>query len=194
VERVRVRESVALIAVVIVAGLGLAACGGPSAPGVPTGSGTTTSTAAGSSTHGSTGAAGLLAYSSCVRAHGVSNYPDPTSGDGLPKETAQQLGVGQTQLQAALSACAHLLPAGSSGSGQANQTITVEQQRYYLTVSACMHSHGVANFPEPSFFGGSVEFQELGHLPGVHSPLFKHAFDICRKLIPPELPYGSGSG
>jgi len=79
-------------------------------------------------------------------------------------------------------------------SGNANQTISVEQQQYYLKAAACMRSHGVTNFPEPSFFGGSVEFQGLGHLPGVHSPLFTHAFHICQKLIPPGLPYRSGSG
>jgi hypothetical protein len=191
-EAARQRGTLALIAVVAVAGFGLAACGGPSTAGVA-GSTTTTSTVASSSTHGSAGATGLLAYSSCVRSHGVPNFPDPTSGAGIPKETAQQLGVGLSQLQAAQNDFAHLLPAGGSLSGTNNQTITVAQQRYYLEVAACMHSHGVTNFPEPSFFAGSVEFQGLGHLPGVHSPLFKHAFDICEKLIPPGLPYGSGS-
>jgi len=180
--------------VLTVAGFGLAACGGPSTPGVVTGSTTTTGTAASSSAHRSTGATGLLAYSSCVRSHGVPNFPDPTSSGGIPKETAQQLGVGLSQLQAAQNDCKHLLPAGGSLSGTANQTISVEQQRYYLEAAACMRSHGVTNFPEPSFFGGSVEFQGLGHLPGVGSPLFHRAFRICQKLIPPGLPYGSGSG
>jgi hypothetical protein len=128
-----------------------------------------------------------------VRSHGVPKFPDPTSNGGIPKETAQQLGVSQSQLQAAESDCTHLLPAGGTLSGTNNQTITVAQQQYYLKVAACMHSHRVTNFPEPSFFGGSVEFQGLGHLPGVGSPLFKHAFDVCRKLIPAALPYGSGS-
>jgi hypothetical protein len=178
--------------VLAVAGFGLAACGGPSTPGVATGS--TTSTTASSSPHGSTGATGLLAYSSCVRSHGVSNFPDPTSNGGIPKETAQQLGVSQSQLQAAQSDCTRLLPAGGSLGGTNNQTITVAQQQYYLKAAACMHSHGVTNFPEPSFFAGSVEFQGLGHLPGVNSPLFNHAFDICQKFIPEGLPYSSRSG
>lgn len=177
-----------------VAGFGLAGCGDPSTPGVATGSATTTSTAVRSPTHGSTGTTGLLAYSSCIRSHGVPNFPDPTGSGGIPKETAQQLGVSQSQLQAAQNNCKYLLPAGGSLSGQANQTITVEQQQYYLKVAACMHAKGVTNFPEPSFFGGSVEFQGLGHLPGVHSPLFVDAFGVCQKLIPRGLPYGSASG
>jgi hypothetical protein len=188
---IRAGGSVAFIAVLAVAGFGLAACGGPSTPGVATGS--TTSTTASSSPHGSTGATGLLAYSSCVRSHGVPNFPDPSSNGGIPKETAPQLGVSQSQLQVAQSHCTRLLPAGGSLSGTNNQTITVAQQQYYLKAAACMHSHGVTNFPEPSFFAGSVEFQGVGHLPGVSSSLFKHAFDICQKLIPEGLPYSSGS-
>jgi len=92
--------------------------------------------------------------------------------------------------------CTRPLPAEGSLSGTNNQTITVAQQQYYLKVASCMRSHGVSNFPEPSFFGGSVEFQGLGHLPGIgiHSPLFTHAVDICRKPIPSALPCGSGSG
>ena len=191
---VRAGGSVALIAVLAVGGPGLAACGGASTPGVATGSTTTTGSAARSSANGSPGATGLLAYSSCVRSHGAPNFPDPTSSGGIPKETAQQLGVGLSQLQAAQTDCKGLLPAGGSLSGKANQTISGEQQQYYLKTAACMRSHQVTNFPEPSFFGGSVEFQGLGHLPGVHSPLFSHAFHICQKLIPPGLPYGSGSG
>ena len=182
------------MAMLAVAGFGLAGCAGRSTPGVASGSTTTTSTATGSSAHGGTGTTGLLAYSACVRSHGVPHFPDPTSGGGIPKETAQQLGVGLSQLQAAQNDCQHLLPPGGSLSGQANKTITVEQQQYYLKAAACMHSHGVTNFPEPSFFGGSVEFQGVGHLPGVKSPLFTHALHICRELIPPGLPYGSGSG
>ncbi len=178
--------------ILVVAGFLLSACGGPSTPSVATGSTATTGTVASSSVHGSSGATGLLAYSSCVRSHGVASFPDPTSKGGIPKETAQQLRVRQSQLQAAQSDCTHLLPAGGTLSGTNNQTITVAQQQYYLKVAACMHSHGVANFPEPSFYGGSVEFQGLGHLPGVGSPLFKHAFDICRKLLPAGLPYAGG--
>lgn len=189
---IRARGSAALISLMVVAGVSLAACGGPS-PGVVTGS-TTTSAAMNSTHHANSGTAALLAYSSCVRSHGVPTFPDPSNSGGIPKVTAQQLGVGQSQLQAAEDDCKDLLPTGGSLSGQPNQTISVEQQRYYLEVAACMRSHRITDFPEPSFFGGSVEFQGLGHLAGVHSALFTNAFRVCRKIIPPELPYGSAPG
>ena len=184
---IRAGGSVGLIAVLAVAGFGLAACGGPSTPGVATGSTTTTTTAASSSAHGSTGARGLLAYSSCVRSHGVPNFPDPTSSGGIPKETAQQLGVSQSQLQAAQSDCTHLLPAGGSLSGTNNQTITVAQQQYYLKAAACMRSHGVTNFPEPSFFGGSVEFQGARTSPRCRLA----AVQACLRHLPKAHPRGT---
>jgi hypothetical protein len=185
----RTGRAIKVIVGSLVASLALAACGVSGSPSVAN-LGTTTTTIASS---GTSQELVLLGYSSCMRSHGVPHFPDPTGSDGVPKETAQQLGVSQTQLQAAQSDCKHILPGGSL-SGANNQTITVAQQQYYLKAAACMHSHGVTNFPEPSFFAGSVEFQGLGHLPGVHSPLFARSFLICRKLIPVGLPYGVPSG
>jgi hypothetical protein len=173
----------ALLAVV----LGVAACGSSSAPGVATGS---PATAAGSSAGGST--TGLLAYASCMRSHGVADFPDPASNGGIPKVTPQQLGVGDSQLEAAQNACLHLLP-GKSLSGQISQTISTQQQSDYLKVAACMRSHGIANFPEPVFSNGQVEFPMLQHLVDTQSTQFTRAYHVCQKLIPPGLP-DSGSG
>src|SRR5215831_11542033 len=84
-----------LAAPIIVAGLGLAACGG----GGPHGS----------STSGVSANSQVLAYSRCVRSHGVPNFPDPDSRGTIPKMTPEQLGVGTSQLQAAESTCEYLL-------------------------------------------------------------------------------------
>jgi hypothetical protein len=154
--------------------------------------GTGSSPAAGGATGPATGSSGLLAYSSCVRAHGVPDFPDPVSGGGIPKETQQQLGVSDSQMQAAQSACEHLLPPGGSLSGQPVLTITAQQQQYYLRAVACMHSHGITSFPEPVFGDGTVEFPMLEHLVDLQSTQFAQANQICRKLIPPGLP-DSGS-
>jgi hypothetical protein len=174
---------------ILAAGVAVAACSSPSTPGAGTGS---SATAASPSADGSTG---LLAYSSCVRSHGVPNFPDPASGGGIPKETGQQLGVSDSQLQAAQSACQHLIPPGESLAGQPIQTITAQQQQYYLKAAACMRSHGITDFPEPVFQNGQVEFPMLSHLVDLNSPLFTRAYHICQKLIPPGLPdSGSGDG
>jgi hypothetical protein len=163
---------------ILAAGIAVAACSGsPSA--APASAGGDTS---------------LIAYASCMRSHGVPGFPDPASSGGIPKETAQQLGVGQSQFAAASSACAHVLPAGESLGGQVSQPVTAQQQQYYLKAAACMRSHGITNFPEPSFQGGEVEFPGLEHLVDINSPQFVQADRVCGKLIPPGLPYSGQAG
>ena len=188
--RRRCRTAVMAVGLLAV-GIAVAACGGPSTPGVATGS--TTTTTAGHSAGGNTHATGLLAYSSCMRSHGVPNFPDPTSSGGIPKQAviSAQSAVSKSQLTEADNHCAHLLPAGGL-SGQPSQTITVQDQQYYLNAVACMRAHGITNFPDPVFSGGGVSFTEP---PGIdtNSPQFIQANQTCRKLIPAGLP-DSGSG
>jgi hypothetical protein len=165
-----------MIAATVCLALPVAACG--------SGSG-------GAPSAGASATTGLLAYAACVRSHGVPDFPDPASSGGIPKEGPAQLGVSDSQLEAAQSSCLHLLP-GDSLSGQVSQPITTQQQDY-LNAVACMRSHGIANFPDPDFSGGHVEFPDLAHIVDVHSTQFTQATEICRKLIPPGLP-DSGSG
>jgi len=193
----RLRRARVAVAVTATAGLALlaAACGTGSGGAPDAGGSASSPSAAGSGSGGGTQATGLLAYSTCMRSHGVPNFPDPDSSGGIPKETGQQLGVSQSQLNAASNACQHLIPPGESLGGQRIQTITVQQQQYYLKAAACMRSHGITTFPEPVFQNGQVEFPELQHLVDLNSPQFTQAYDICKKLIPSGLPYnGSGGG
>ena len=92
-----------------------------------------------------------LAYSQCMRAHGVPNYPDASSHNelrnGLPKVDPQQLGVSGSQFQAAQQACAHLLPNG----GQTTQTQSQRDLNAMLSFARCMRSHGVPTWPDPTY-------------------------------------------
>jgi hypothetical protein len=47
---------------------------------------------------------GGLAFSHCMRSHGVSQFPDPDRSGAIPKVTMQQLGVSSSQFQVAQSA------------------------------------------------------------------------------------------
>src|SRR6202008_3871220 len=91
------RTAAAIIATAALAVLAAACAGSPSS----TGSGGS-SNAGGSANSLSTNSQKALAFSRCVRARGVPNYPDPTSSGGIAKKSAQQLGVSNSQLQAAL--------------------------------------------------------------------------------------------
>ena len=80
------RRPLILASVVAVAAFSLlaAGCGGGNSPAVATVS--TTTTAAGPSAGASTHATGLVAFASCMRSHGLPNFPDPNSSGGIPKQ------------------------------------------------------------------------------------------------------------
>jgi hypothetical protein len=131
-------------AIIATAGLALlAACSGSSS----TGSGGSPN-AGGPANSLSTNSQKALAFSRCVRSHSVPNYPDPNSSGGIAKETARQLGVSSSQLQAALNACQHLLP--NTGNIDDNPAALNQWWSQMLQFAQCMHSHGVPNWPDPS--------------------------------------------
>lgn len=129
-----------------------------------------------------------------MRSHGVPNFPDPNSNGGIPKQgvVSALRAVGSSQAQAAQNACNHLQPAGGL-SGQPSQTITAQDQHYYLSAAACIRSHGFPTFPDPVFSGGSVSFPIPSSI-DTNSTQFTQAKQTCEKLIPAGLPGSSGSG
>jgi hypothetical protein len=186
--RNRLRRAAVTAGGVLAVGIAVAGCGGSSStPGVATVSTTTT---ASPSAGGGTQATGLLAYASCMRSHGVPNFPDPTGSEGIPKPAVESAlnEVSKSEFQTAEHECYHLLPAGESLSGRHSKAVTAQQQQYYLKAAACMRSHGITNFPDPSFSGGQAEFPMLEHIVDIHSTQFTQAYHICQKLIPAGLP------
>jgi hypothetical protein len=150
------RRRVAQTAAAAVLTLTAAACSG----GSPSGGGS-------SPGGGSSNAPSAVAYSACMRSHGVANYPDPDGSGRLPKTSAQQLGVGGSQYQSAQRACQHLLPTGGSFVQDFQQCVAagdcppalVEQA---LTVqrefARCMRAHGVPKWPDPKIGLGGAPF------------------------------------
>jgi hypothetical protein len=142
------RTAAAVIATAALALLAAACSGSPSSTGGAPNAG------------GSAASPSAVAYSHCIRSHGVPNFPDPTSSGQIPKGDAQQLGVSSSQLQAAQHACQHLLPAtAGSFQQQAQQCVTtgdcpralVQQMLSAgLRFARCMRSHGVPNWPDPT--------------------------------------------
>ena len=172
------RARVAAVITVTAAALLTAACS--SSPSSTGGSPNAGSPNAG----GSASSQSLLAYSGCVRSHGVPNYPDPGSNGQFDKRKLH-LGVSDSQLRAAQDACQSLLPAGTG-------SLTAQDQQDYLRAAACMRSHGITNFPDPTFSGGHVSFAIPSSI-DIHSTQVTQAWLICEKLIPSGLP-DSGSG
>jgi hypothetical protein len=169
----------AVITVMAIAALAAACSASPSS----TGSG-------GSPDAGGSANAQALSYSRCVRSHGVPDFPDPDSSGQIPKEAVVRAlrGVSDSLAKAATNACANLNPAG-----QESPTLTVQEQRDYLKAAACMRSHGITNFPDPTFPGGRVSLSIPSSI-DTKSRQFTQAAQACTKLIPAGLPYSRPGG
>jgi hypothetical protein len=72
-------------------------------------------------------------------------------------------------------------------------TITPAEQADYLRAAACMRSHGVPDFPDPTFQNGHVRFDIPSSI-DTSSPQAKSAQATCVKLIPAGLPYSDTRG
>jgi hypothetical protein len=124
-----------------------------------------------------------LAYSQCMRSHGVAAFPDPASSGSFPKVSAQQLGVSSTVFQAAQDHCRYLLPNGGSGPSQTQVRQIMDGM---LRFAQCMRSHGVTRWPDPVLdAGGNPEFY-LDNRINQNSPTIKSDIHACVHWIPSE--------
>jgi hypothetical protein len=174
-------------AAIMAAGLALlaAACGGgpSSAGGSPGAGGSATATAA-------------VAYSHCIRSHGVPGFPDPAGNGRVPKADPQQLGVSSFQLQTAQRDCQHLYPAngGSLGTSlrQCEETGNCPQAMVQRVLSAmrmfsrCMRADGVSNWPDPSVDAEDRPGFNLAAIHGTdwNSPYIQNKIYACEHVMP----------
>lgn len=144
---------------------------------------------------GSASSPSAVGYSHCIRSHGVPDYPDPPSGGGIAKASAQELGVSSSQLQTARQACQHLIPATGGQAQQQEQRCFVNSDcsptmvrrllNVMLRFAQCMRAHGVPNFPDPSTNSqGQPLFNISAH--GIsdaasHSPQFIAKLNECQR-------------
>jgi hypothetical protein len=180
----RLRHAAVTAGVVIAAGLLVAACGSsPSGPGV--------ASAGPSAGHGKTASGGSskaspLAYSRCMRAHGIKDFPDPNSSGGIAIQghPGDDLDPNGARFRAADQACKLLLPAPpTSGAGQAKAAAAM------LRYARCMRAHGIADFPDPKGNGELALNGKPGGDLDPNNPQFKSANNACKSLL-----LGGGAG
>ena len=121
-----------------------------------------------------------------MRAHGVPNYPDPSSGSGAIDSS--QLGVSDTVYESARTTCDRLYPQPHNTAGL---TTAQEQQvlGQLLNFAKCMRSHGVPDFPDPSpasaiWGSGGGQLFTLPSSINHNSPQFTSAQNACKSLLP----------
>jgi hypothetical protein len=145
-----------------------------------------------------------VAYSTCLRSHGVPSFPDPDSSGHLPKIDAHRLGVSSNGLLAAQQACRPLLPDDGAtvdaesvdqcmNSGECPQALVrqvLDEERQF---ARCMRSHAVPNWPDPSIDSRgrpvfAISISKLGFDP--YSPQVWAKGNLCSHLMPnlPGLP------
>lgn len=121
-----------------------------------------------------------------MRAHGVHNFPDPSSTGQFSISPNAGLNPFSPVFEAAQKACG-----GGPGSGGAPQ-MSESQKLAALAFSKCMRAHGVPNFPDPAYNpgGNGPVLSVRGMLfagtaaitPG--SPAFKQAAAACGVKLP----------
>ena len=156
------RRSLIPTSLVMVAAVSLlaAGCGGSSS--------TTASTA---------GQNKLVTYAACMRSHGVPNFPDPTSNEGIDKGKITPL-VGSPHFQAASNACQHLMPASGLGPPTTTQPARARFAAA-LAFARCVRDRGFPNFPDPTVRGQLTP--EMVSAAGIdlHQPALLHAGLAC---------------
>jgi hypothetical protein len=122
----------------ITCGVLIAACGSSGNPSSSSGK-------PGGSLRGDAG----LAFSRCMRSHGVTNFPDPaTGGGGVRIQIGPSTGINpfSPAFKAAQASCGKLLPGGGPGSGHPS----AQARAAMLQISECMRQHGISAFPDPT--------------------------------------------
>jgi hypothetical protein len=108
------------------------------------------STGTPSGTTSSGGNSPVLAYSDCMRSHGVPNFPDPTPGGGIPPISANSgINPFSPAFKAAQTACGKLIAGGQPAPvSAATKAATLAR---WLRISECMRQHGIQDFPDPTY-------------------------------------------
>ena len=158
------------IAVLVLGCAALAACGSTGQP-----SGTST----GAASAGAGGPSRDVEFSHCMRAHGVTNFPDPTS-NGL--QIPASINARSPAFQAAQQACKQYLP-----NGGAPPATNPSERAAALAFARCMRTHGVPNFPDPAFTPSRAPsilvvrgmVFDFGSSLDPKAPAFQHASRAC---------------
>ena len=200
--RTRARFAWAVLLGVVLLGTGAlaAACGGgsPGRQGVAALGTTATTTGrrvAAPSGNPASPFTTAFAFAQCMRTHGEPGFPNPTVSQNDGHLSASEVitpGSGvdpnSPQFAGAASACKHLLP--RQGVPSAGPTLTPADRADYVSAAACMRSHDIREFPDPTFHNGSVTFNSQTPIE-TNTPQYQSALTTCQRLIPAGLPYSS---
>jgi hypothetical protein len=168
------KHRLSVVCAVICCTLALAACGSSSKP----------STTAGPST-----IAMLDKYAACMRDHGVSGFPDPSTTetpssfgiDGYNFDLPSTIDTQSPAYESADKTCQSVLASATSSAGLPRGVVAKARQAG-LAHAECMREHGVPNFPDPTVAGNGHSITSSSGGGGINpqSPAFQRAEKLCQ--------------
>ena len=168
--RARLRRAGLLAAALACLALLAAACSSSASPS------TGAASASGSAKHSA------LAFSRCMRAHGITSFPDPNPQGGIALNAGPGTGIypKSPQFKAAWRACRPLAPSG----GPLSPAQQAEAKAQALKYSRCMRARGISDFPDPNTQGQlQIEAQQGSDL-NPNNPRFQAANKACQHDLP----------
>jgi hypothetical protein len=115
-------------------------------------------------------------FADCMRSHGVSDFPDPTTSPHGFKESLNPSTPHSPAFLSALRPCQHLLPRGGSNLSPPH---TQAQDAAALAFARCLRSHGFPSFPDPSSTGDLSHQMLAAAGINLHQPAVVQAADAC---------------
>ena len=166
-----------LAAIIAAVGVTLLTCG---CGGASSASSSTNTSAAASAQ-----ATGAVAFSSCMRSHGLSSFPDPNSSGTIPKNQIIPL-ASSPQFPVAQRACRHLLP--NTGAPTDTHAEVEAALSGMVRFATCVRARGVQNWPDPtvdrSHPGDPRPVFDLASAVDPTAPRITADVDACQHLMP----------
>jgi hypothetical protein len=116
-----------------------------------------------------------VAFSHCMRSHGVTDFPDP--GTGAFKFALAPSTSKSPAFQSAYPACRHLLP--NNGAQGPETPHSPAQIAAMLAFVRCLRRHGFTSFPDPTSTGDLTHEMVANAGINLHQPAVLQAGDAC---------------
>jgi len=134
-----------------------------------------TSTATATASRKLTAREKAVKFAECIRAHGVSDFPDPNAKNDFEYGVS----VSETVWTRAVTACKDLQPPGTLSSKR-----TSKQQSATLRLANCVRANGVKDFPDPV---NGEPVVDTNKIPSSNRPggmtILNAALQKCRRVM-----------